>query len=140
MFLNFFQRIPKTRNQRKREYLVYAAARAYTQCGGDGLGICKRVGIEVHTLHKISKTQMWQEALDFYKVKDREIRNPLYHERLDAYLSTKKEKPKREKIGDFKRVARIWTDLFSNGIPTDDFTHPELYNEEEPPKRVDVTA
>ena len=126
--------VPKRRKQRKREYLTYAAALAFIQCGGDGLGICKRVGIQVQTLDKITRTPLWNEALDFYGVKVKELRNDLYFQRLNAYLEARRPRG----IGDLKLSLRVWTDLFLNGEPDPDtlISHPLLHEENNLPEQI----
>ena len=124
--------VPKSRTARRQEYLTYAAARAFKQCRGDGLGICKRVNIEIYALHRMTQTRLWNEALDFYNVDDKELRNALYFERLNAFLEARQPRKKtREKIGDLKLALRIWTDLFSKGVPDPDapVSHPLLFSE-----------
>ena len=136
LFQHIPPHIPKTKSSRKREYLAYAAARAHSQVGGDGLGICKRVGIQPQTLDKISRTSLWQEALTFYNIKgeNREIRNELYFERLNAFKENRKPviNINPQWIGDLKKAKRIWTELFKNDVPhtEDAILHPDIRDNE----------
>ena len=82
----------------------------------------------------MTQTRLWNEALDFYNVDDKELRNDLYFQRLHAFLEARQPRKKtREKIGDLKLALQVWTDLFSAGEPDPDapIEHPLLFSEKQ---------